>query len=156
MEELTLLVQLAGGELDAVRRLRQAGFGTAKDLAAASVDELSAASGLAPAATRRLIRCAKDELESKGAAAGETPTRGLGTVLADVGGGAARGATKSHAAWESVPNLRTVAPAGEYRDPTAEQAPAAAGDGVSREESHALTGKPRLDKPAAVSFWRFG
>ncbi len=58
MEELTMLVRLAGGEQEAVTRLRAAGFRGVKDLARADIDELSRESGLTLAASRRLVRAA--------------------------------------------------------------------------------------------------
>ena len=62
MEELTMLVQLAGGDLETTRRLRDAGFRGATDLARAEVQELRVHSGLSAAASRRLVRAAKEVL----------------------------------------------------------------------------------------------
>ena len=62
MEELTMLVQLAGGDLETTRRLRDAGFRRAKDIAQAGVHELCEQSGLSMAATRWLVRSAKEIL----------------------------------------------------------------------------------------------
>ncbi len=62
MEELTMLVQLAGGEPETTRRLRDAGFRRARDVARAGVHELCEQSGLSVAAARRLVRSAKEIL----------------------------------------------------------------------------------------------
>ena len=63
MDELTMMVQVAGGDPDAVSRLREAGLRKPKDLAEADVDEVVASSGLTGAAARRLIKAAQRELK---------------------------------------------------------------------------------------------
>ena len=62
MDELTMLVQLAGGDPQTVRRLRDAGYRGAKGLAQAEVGELRAGAGLSAAASGRLLRAAREIL----------------------------------------------------------------------------------------------
>ncbi len=154
MEELTMLVQLAGGEIDAVRRLRQGGLRTAKDLAERSVEDVSAVGGLPAAVARRLVRAAQDQLESGRVAGGAPPTRGLGAILASgtAAAGAPRSASNEPAAFKVGARAPSDSPA---REPLAQAVPAAPGHGVTAAESQALAGRPGHDKPAP-SFWKFG
>jgi len=59
MDELTMLVQLAGGEPETVRRLRTAGFRRAHEIASADADEIRAKAELSASEARRLMRAAK-------------------------------------------------------------------------------------------------
>ena len=71
MEDLTLLVQLAGGEQRTVRRLKEAGFGSSADIATGDPEELQDICGLSAAAVRRLIKIAGEQVSSTAPTEGE-------------------------------------------------------------------------------------
>ena len=136
MDELTMLVQLAGGEVGAVRRLRASGAHEAADLARADPDDLQARSGLSRAVARRLIRAANELVVRPEGRAG----RSLGGVLQ------AFAAPSASAAGRPV----------RARKAAGEPPKTRAGRGVSKEESSALAGEDARAEPASHSFWRFG
>ncbi len=138
MEELTMLVQLAGGDLETTRRLRDAGFRRAKDIARAGVHELCEQSGLSMAATRWLVRSAKEILAPANVRQENEQRRariGLRCV-------------PSAAAIPTASRSRTSKPAAA-RQPGADQ-------GVSKAESSALLDEAAHEQTTPQSFWRFG
>ena len=62
MEDLNLLVQLAGGEQRTVRRLKEAGFKSPADIATGDPEQLRETSELSAAAVRRLIKAAGEHM----------------------------------------------------------------------------------------------
>ena len=132
MDELTMLVQVAGGEPEAVGRLRNAGLGKAKDIAAADAVDVGEQAGLSAAVAKRLIKAAQNAL----APVEERPTRaprdGLAVVVSPVGR--------------------------EWRPdaPTWNADAARTDEGVSRAESSALVGEAPPEELDSQSFWRFG
>ena len=143
MEELTMLVQLAGGDLKTARRLRDAGFRGARDVAGAEVHELCAQSGLSVAASRRLARAAKEHLaparerKEKDKKLRRSGLRGLPSALSS---------GKPETPATSLPGGPTVPPTGQ---PQADQ-------GVSKAESSALLDEANHEQRMSQSFWRFG
>lgn len=132
MEELTMLLQLAGGEQEAARRLRAAGFRKAKDLARASVGDLRAKGGLSAAASRRLIRAAQDLIAPRQSRKVRSPRSGLIGLPATSASETARSSA---------------------RDPTPAKV---VGQGVNKAESLSLTGDTPREERTSRSFWRFG
>ncbi len=142
MEELTMLVRLAGGEQEAVTRLRAAGFRGVKDLARADIDELSRESGLTLAASRRLVRAALESSEPLPERKLRAPRSGLEVVSPSATSGEER-------------HPHGIAGGPESPAPTADPK-AATGQGVSKQESSALTGEAPREEHDRHSFWRFG
>ncbi len=138
MEELTKLVQLAGGDLETTRRLRDAGFRRAKDIARAEVHELCEQSGLSMAATRWLVRSAK-EILAPAHERQEKDQRRVRSGLRSV---------PSAAAIPTASRSRTSKPP-PARQPGADQ-------GVSKAESSALLDEAAYEQTTPQSFWRFG
>ncbi len=139
MEELTMLVQLAGGGPETTRRLRDAGFRRARDVARADVHELCEKSGLSVAAARRLVRSAKEvlapahERKEKDKRRARSGLRSLPSALSS--GGATSNTSK--------------APPAPAPQPEADQ-------GVSKAESSALLDEAAHEERMSQSFWRFG
>ena len=142
MDELTMLVQLAGGESEAVRRLRAAGLRRARDIALADPDELRTRSGLSAAASRRLIRAARELLAPADRRKGSALSRALTALPATGSSGA--------------PPRSSDAAAARPRKMAGGAPGARAGQGVSREESSALAGEAPGQERVSRSFWRFG
>ena len=132
MDELTMMVQVAGGDPEVVSRLREAGLRKPKDLAEADVDEVVSSSGLTGAAARRLIKAAQRTLKPADQLRTRSPRDGLAQVT-------------------------PIAPPDFWRSeaPTPSADAAALDQGVSEDESAALTGTPR-EETDPDSFWRFG
>ena len=142
MEELTMLVQLAGGDLETAHRLRDAGFRNAREVARAEVRELREHSGLSAAASRQLVRAAKEILapargRKKNTRRQRSGLRGLPSALSS--GGATSDVERE------VPLPTSVPVVGQ---PGADQ-------GVSRVETSALLDEA-VDEDGTQSFWRFG
>ncbi len=142
MEELTMLVQLAGGGPETMRRLRDAGFRRARDVARAEVHELCEQSGLSMAAARRLVRSAKEilapahERKEKDKRRARSGLRGLPSALSSGGATSKVG--------QCVGKAATPA-----RQPGVDQ-------GVSKAESSALLDEAAHEQRMSQSFWRFG
>ncbi|MFQ5717920.1 MAG: hypothetical protein ACE5IK_00085 [Acidobacteriota bacterium] len=170
MEDLTMMVQLAGGEMDSVRRLREAGFDNAADLAAEDPTTLSQAAGLTPAGARRLVKVAAQQVAA--ARGGAVELTAVGTRSAPDGRKKRRSPAaespgpspaKTHAATrEKKPAARTARTpkrSGAARRKTApgdEVAASVPAAGVTHDESLSLTGPPVETRWPAGSFWRFG
>jgi hypothetical protein len=138
MEELTMLVQLAGGDLETTRRLRDAGFRRAKDIARAGVHELCEQSGLSMAATRWLVRSAKE-------------------ILAPAHERQKKDKRRARSGLRSVPSAAATPTAS--RSSTSKTPPArqpGADQGVSKAESSALLDEAAHEQTTPQSFWRFG
>ena len=154
MEELTMLVQLAGGDPETTRRLRDAGFHRAKDVAQAEVHELCEQSGLSAAAARRLVRSAKEILapaHERKKKDKKRARRGLRSLPLALSSGAATskvGQSVGQAA-TPTPSRSTTSKAPPTRRPGADQ-------GVSKAESSALLDEAAHDQKMSQSFWRFG
>ena len=137
MEELTMLVQLAGGEPETTRRLRDAGFRRASDVARAEVHELCERSGLSVAAARRLVRSAKEilapahERKKKDKRRARSGLRSLPSALSSGG---------------ATSKVGKAPPTGR---PGTDQ-------GVSQAESSALLDEAAREEKTSQSFWRFG
>ena len=173
MEDLTLLVQLAGGEQRTVRRLKEAGFGSSADVATGDPEELQDICGLSAAAVRRLIKIAGEHVSSTAHTEGELSIlqrNETGTTRKAAGSSPRRrkGKKRSHRSSDATP-LVAAAVASIDVDPPAvvplavvaadkETATAAAesDQGVSLVESTALTGKAPQENWGPASFWRFG
>ncbi len=146
MEELTMLVQLAGGDPETTRRLRDAGFRRARDVARADVHELCEQSGLSMAAARRLVRSAKeilasaDERKKKDKKRARRGLRSLPSALASGGATSKVGQRVAKAA-----------------TPTTSRSTASKADqGISKAESSALLDEAAHEQRMSQSFWRFG
>ncbi len=143
MEELTMLVQLAGGGPETTRRLRDAGFRRARDVARAEVHELSEQSGLSVAAARRLVRSAKEilapahERKEKDKRRARSGLRGLPSALSSGGATSKVGPCDGKAATPTTSRSTTS-------------------QGVSRVESSALLDEAAHEERMSQSFWRFG
>ncbi len=145
MEELTTLVQLAGGEQEAAIRLRAAGFRRAKDLAHANVDEISSRSGLSIAQARRIVRAAQDLLAPPVERKSAPIRNGLKGLPSTVLGGSTTKKPSSRPAKQVRPQPAMAKPAVQV------------GHGVSKAESSALTVEKRERKERGSNFfWRFG
>ncbi len=133
MDELTMLVQVAGGKQEAASRLRVAGLHKPKDLARADVDEIISKGGLSAAAAHRLVKAAKKAIEPPGERPARSPRSGLAAVPPP---------TRSEP-WmpEAAGSLADVSPTNR---------------GVSQAESSALTREPPSEEDDSQSFWRFG
>ncbi len=137
MEELTMLVQLAGGGPETMCRLRDAGFRRARDVARAEVHELCEQSGLSVAVARRLVRSAKEilapahERTEKDKRRARSGLRGLPSALSSVGA------------------TSTTSKAPPAPQPGADQ-------GVSNAESSVLLNEAAHEEMMSQSFWRFG
>ena len=146
MEELTMLVQLAGGDPETTRRLRDAGFRRARDVARAELRELCERSGLSVTAARRLVRSAKEilapalEREKKDRRRARNGLRSLPSALASGGATSKLGQCIDKVAPSKAP------PTGQ---PGTDQ-------GVSKAESSALLEEAAPDERTSQSFWRFG
>ena len=143
MEELTMLVQLAGGTPETTRRLREAGFRLARDVARAEVHELCEQSGLTVAAARRLVRSAKEilapahERKEKDKRRARSGLRGLPSALSSGGATSKIGPCDGKAATPTTSRSTTS-------------------QGVSRVESSALLDEAAREERTSQSFWRFG
>ncbi len=154
MEELTMLVQLAGGGPETMRRLRDAGFRRARDVARAEVHELCEQSGLSVAAARRLVRSAKEilapphEREEKDKRRARSGLRGLPSALSS---GAATSKVEQYDGKTATPTTSrsTTSKAPPAPQPGADQ-------GVSKAESSALLDEAAHEERMSQSFWRFG
>ncbi len=147
MDELTMLVRVAGGGRESVRLLRAAGFRHAKDIAGADEADIRDTSGLSGAASRRLRRAAQEMLSpTRGRKVG-SPRRGLmGVPRAD-----------------EITSDNTRDPSRTADGPTRVPKPARATgpvvrvrQGVTREESSVLSGEVPREERRNRSFWRFG
>jgi len=145
MDELTMLVHLAGGEPDVARRLHAAGFRKAKDLARAAPEDLRAKIGLSAGVSRRLVRVASETVLPVDSRKLRAARSGLTAVPSIATGPERRGAPATTVG-------RSVPPAAV--EPT--EHPPAGAEGVSNEETSALTGAPPREERTAPSFWRFG
>ncbi len=132
MDELTMLVQVAGGEQEAASRLHAAGLHKPKDLAQADVDEISSKGGLSAAAARRLVKAAKKAIEPPGERPARSPRSGLAAVPPP---------TRSEPWPEAAGSLADVSQMNR---------------GVSQAESSDLTGEPPPEEDDSQSFWGFG
>ncbi len=154
MEELTMLVQLAGGTPETTRRLREAGFRRARDVARAEVHELCEQSGLSVAAARRLLRSAKEilapahERKEKDKRRARSGLRGLPSALSSGGATSKVGPCDGKAATPTT-SRSTTSKAPAAPQPGADQ-------GVSRAESSALLDEAAREERTSRSFWRFG
>ena len=171
MEELTMLVQLAGGEVECVGRFKEAGYSTAADVAAGDLETLRLAGGLTAAVTKRLIQAARDRLSDAGKGE-KRPSPVKEAVIRDVGEIAStevlvskpRKSQKGKAVPRSRSTARVAPTAGQQgtSQATVDQAasrPEAgpSGDtGVSREESVSVTREAPEESWTDSSFWRFG
>ncbi len=131
MDELTMLVQVAGGEPEAVERLRAAGLRRVKDIAAADAEEVGEQGGLPGAVAKRLVKAAREHMEPAEERPSRAPRNGLAAVSPVV------------QAWGTDARASTAA---------ADRTDA----GVSRAESAALVGEAPREEPDSLSFWRFG
>ena len=153
MEELTMLVQLAGGGPETTRRLRDAGFRRARDVARAEVHELCEQSGLSVAAARRLVRSAKEilapahERKEKDKRRARSGLRGLPSALSR--GGATSKVGQGVGKATPTTSRCTTAKAPPVPQPGADQ-------GVSKAESSALLDEAAHVERMSQSFWRFG
>ena len=145
MDELTMLVQLAGGDQKTVHRLRAAGFRGVNDLARADADDLCAGGDLSAAASRRLVRAAKEML---------APRRERGTLRNGLRGvpSALAGYARSGKKQRGVKQGASVPKPG----PRADAEATAADQGVGKAESSALLGETPRGEKISRSFWRFG
>ncbi len=154
MEELTMLVQLAGGGPETTRRLRDAGFRRARDVARAEVHELSEQSGLSVAVARRLVRSAKEilapahERKEKDKRRARSGLRGLPSALSSGGATSKAGQCVGKAATPTTSRCTTT------KAPPAPQP--GADQGVSKAESSALLSEAAHEERMSQSFWRFG
>ena len=170
MEELNLLVQLAGGEQQTVRRLEEAGFKSPADIATGDPAELKETCGLSAAAARRLIKVASEHVSGTAGAEGDLAMlQRNGTGMARTGAGSSprRRQTKKRppppsaattAAGPVVVDPPVVSPLAVAASPP--DAATAAGEreqGVTLIEIDALTGgKAPEEGWEHGSFWRFG
>ncbi|MFQ5768882.1 MAG: hypothetical protein ACE5ID_12985 [Acidobacteriota bacterium] len=161
MEDLTVLVQLAGGERTHVRRLQDAGFVTAADLATQDSSAVSKASGLKPAAAQRLVKMAKQQLEEEPSGKNSSVQPGIshrkerssrssrpvkaGPPAAKIGMRAEKKRSPLPAGDEMNSSVLHLARADEGEEP-----------GVSTDETLALTGEAAEESWFPSSFWRFG
>ncbi len=154
MEELTMLVQLAGGEPETTRRLRDAGFRRASDVARAELHELCERSGLSVAAARRLVRSAKEILapahqrKEKDKRRARSGLRGLPSALSSGGATSKVGQRVGKAATPTT-SRSTTSKAPPAPQPGADQ-------GVSKAERSALLNEAAHEQRMSQSFWRFG
>ena len=155
MDELTMLVRLAGGESETMGRLRAAGLGTAQDLVRAGVGELRSKVGLPPAASRQLVRAARQVLALASGHKARSPRTLRTPLLVATSDGSAPGDERreSERVTPEPPAARVTRPAAPGRSATP---PDPTGQGVSKEESSALTGGFPRDGRLPESFWRFG
>ena len=147
MDELTMLVRVAGGEEETVRLLRAAGLRRAKEIAGADEDDIREKSGLSGAASRRLRRAAQEMLGPTRGRKARSSRRGLmGVPRADeIMSDSTRAPSKTADESKLVPK-----PAG------AAEPAARASQGVTKEESSVLSGEVLPDERSNQSFWRFG
>ena len=154
MEELTMLVQLAGGEPETTRRLRDAGFRRARDVARAEVHELCEQSWLSMVAARRLVRSAREilapahERKKKDKRRARSGLRGLPSALSSGGATSKAGQCVGKAATPTT-SRSTTSKAPAAPQPGADQ-------GVSKAESSALLNEAAHEERMSQSFWRFG
>ena len=151
MDELIMLVQLAGGESEAASRLRAAGFRGAKDLARADAEEIAAKGGLRAAAARRLVQAAQERV----APAAGSEIRRLRNGLRDRAE-LARGRSSGGVARAPAAGTPSQASSGSGPLRPVKGSAARIDQGVSRAETSALTGEPAHEERARQSFWRFG
>ncbi len=173
MEDLNLLVQLAGGEQTTVRRLKEAGFKSPADIATGDPEQLQATCGLSAAAVRRLIKVAGEHVSGTARAEGDLSIlrrNETGTVRNVASSSPRRRKAKKRAQRSSDATPVAAAVVGPVDvDPPA-VSPLAAGashpdaataatepePGVSLIESNALTGEVPAEGWRQASFWRFG
>ena len=154
MEELTMLVQLAGGDPETTRRLRDAGFRRARDIARAEVHELCEQIGLSAAAARRLVRSAKEvlvpahERKEKDKRRARSGLRSLPSALSSGSATSKVGQRVGKAA------TRTTSRSTTSKSPAARQP--GTNQGVSKAESSALLNEAAHEQGMSQSFWRFG
>jgi len=147
MEELTMLVQLTGGEQETVQRLRAAGFHGARDLAEAGLNDVCRMSGLSDGVSRRLLRAAQEMLNPSPERKARAPRNGL-TAMPGATSSSVGLSDEKHRGLGDATGAR---PVGQTGDSLAE-----GGRGVSKAESSALTGEAPREEPTPPSFWRFG
>ena len=147
MDELTMLVRVAGGEEETVRLLRAAGLRRAKEIAGADEDDIREKSGLSGAASRRLRRAAQEMLSPTRGRKARSSRRGLmGVPRADeIMSDSTRAPSKTADEPKLVPK-----PAG------AAEPAARASQGVTKEVSSVLSGEGPPDERSNQSFWRCG
>ena len=146
MDELTMLVRVAGGEEETVRLLRAAGLRRAKEIAGADEDEIRDKSGLSGAASRRLRRAAQEMLGPTRGGKARSSRRGLmGVPRADE---VASDSTRV----PSTADEPTLVP----RPARSTEPAARANQGVTKEESSVLSGEVPREERSNRSFWRFG
>jgi hypothetical protein len=138
MDELTMLVHMAGADLDTVGRLREAGFRGLQEILRAGPEDLARAGGLAEPVARRLIRAARRILEP----AHEHRIGSRRSVLhaTTSGRAASRGPEDAPAQVRGATALPALPP----------------DQGVSKAESSALAGDLPAQNRVSRSFWRFG
>jgi hypothetical protein len=172
VDDLSMLVQLAGGESETTRRLKEAGLGSAEGLAFSDPEEIRRLTGLTAAAARRLVQAAREQAALPGWSGGREP------ILAPPGrpatvvpllseGSASR--REDHPA-PSAASVRPPAPAAPEpyspprvqlrttMDPAIPPVPsrAALEEGVRNAEAAALFEDKRQPAASTRSFWRFG
>lgn len=157
MEDLTMLVQLVGGESESVRKLNEAGYSTALDVATENPDTLRLVGGFTAATTTRLIQAAQKHLAESGKGdalgrqeEGPSPVPAATTVRV----------SKPRKPQKSKGNRRSGSkqPAGRAAGEQSTEKVSKTVDtdmGVSLEESSALTGVSP-ENWTQKSFWRFG
>lgn len=157
MEDLTMLVQLVGGESESVRKLNEAGYSTALDVATENPDTLRLVGGFTAATTTRLIQAAQKHLAESGKGdalgrqeEGPSPVPAATTVRV----------SKPRKPQKSKGNRRSGSkqPAGRAAGKQSTEKVSKTVDtdmGVSLEESSALTGVSP-ENWTQKSFWRFG
>jgi len=131
MDELTMLVEVAGGAPGTVDRLRAAGLRRAKEIAGADAERVGQQCGVSTAVARRLIKAAQEVLEPEDERWAHARRNGLSAV------------TPLEQRWR--PEAPPSTPAAVRAD-----------SGVSHAESSALVGEAPRDEIGPDSFWRFG
>jgi hypothetical protein len=135
MDELTMLVEVAGGEPEAVERLRAAGLRRAKEIAAADAEDLGRKSGLSAAAAKRLIKAAQEIVEPADERRARAGRSGLAAVSA---------VEQRWAPDEPAPKAEAA------------RSTRSTDERVSRAESAALVSEGSPEDLDSRSFWRFG
>ena len=173
MEDLTLLVQLAGGEQRTVRRLKEAGFESPADIATGDPAKLRETCGLSAAAVRRLIKVAGEHVSGTAPAEGDLSVlrrSGNDTVqtVASSPPRRRKGKKSPRRSSDATPMVAAAVAPVDVDPPSV--APLAVvvsaadattvatepDEGVSLVESTALTGKAPEKTWRPPSFWRFG
>ncbi|MFQ5670017.1 MAG: helix-hairpin-helix domain-containing protein [Acidobacteriota bacterium] len=157
-----MLVQLAGGESETVRRLREAGFVTTTSIAEGDPDLIQKAGGISGAAARRLVKTARERLASPVAIReGQDLDQVLPPLPPKARGKAApsAGAPRGDAGPRRRKGRAAVRGDGAGAKTTLqgiEGEAMADAEGVSSAESLDLTGEPPAEAWTQQSFWRFG